>query len=120
MVLLVPERLKNLIFGRIESITIIDGSKIEMGDLGNNFVYFSPFIYFCILLFGFLFLTQFLLLVVVDKVCVGQSKAKSVCAFLQELNDVIKAKFIEEYSEALIEANPSFISQFTLAVATPI
>ncbi|KAF9669526.1 hypothetical protein SADUNF_Sadunf14G0116700 [Salix dunnii] len=46
------------------------------------------------------------------------SKAKCVCTFLQELNDAVKAKFIEEYPEALIGSNPSFFSQFTLVVAT--
>ena len=56
----------------------------------------------------------------VDESCVGQSKAKCVCAFLQELNDAVKAKFIEEYPEALIETNPSFFSQFTLVVATQV
>ncbi|CAN1220250.1 NEDD8-activating enzyme E1 regulatory subunit AXR1 [Linum perenne] len=54
----------------------------------------------------------------VDESSVGQPKAKCVCAFLQELNDAVKAKFIEEYPEALIETNPSFFSQFTLVVAT--
>ncbi len=50
----------------------------------------------------------------------GQSKAKCVCAFLQELNDAVKAKFIEEHPEALIETNPSFFSQFTLVAATQV
>ncbi|KAF3443685.1 hypothetical protein FNV43_RR13375 [Rhamnella rubrinervis] len=86
------ETLKNLVLGGVGSITVIDGSKVELGDLGNNFM--------------------------VDKSSVGQSKAKCVCAFLQELNDAVKAKFIEEYPEALIETNPSFFSQFTLVVAT--
>lgn len=86
------ETLKNLVLGGIGSITVIDGSKVEVGDLGNNFM--------------------------LDESCVGQSKAKSVCAFLQELNDAVKAKFIEEYPEALIEMNPPFFSQFTLVVAT--
>ncbi|CAL5391201.1 unnamed protein product [Camellia sinensis] len=86
------ETLKNLVLGGIGSITVIDGSKVEVGDLGNNFM--------------------------VDESSVGQSKAKSVCAFLQELNDAVKAKFIEEYPEALIQTNPSFFSQFTLVVAT--
>ncbi|XP_031278694.1 NEDD8-activating enzyme E1 regulatory subunit AXR1-like [Pistacia vera] len=86
------ETLKNLVLGGIGSITVIDGSKVELGDLGNNFM--------------------------LDESCVGQSKAKSVCAFLQELNDAVKAKFIEEYPEKLIETNPSFFSQFTLVVAT--
>ncbi|KAL0319856.1 UNVERIFIED_CONTAM: NEDD8-activating enzyme E1 regulatory subunit AXR1 [Sesamum radiatum] len=76
----------------VGSITVVDGSKVELGDLGNNFM--------------------------VDESSVGHSKAKTVCAFLQELNDAVKAKFIEEYPEALIESNPSFFSQFTLVVAT--
>lgn len=86
------ETLKNLVLGGIGSITIVDGSKVEIGDLGNNFM--------------------------VDESNVGVSKAKCVCSFLQELNDAVKAKFIEEYPEKLIETNPSFFSQFTLVVAT--
>ncbi|XVE74469.1 hypothetical protein DITRI_Ditri12bG0019500 [Diplodiscus trichospermus] len=86
------ETLKNLVLGGVGSITVVDGSKVELGDLGNNFM--------------------------VDESSVGQSKAKCVCSFLQELNDAVKAKFIEEYPEALIETNPSFFSQFTLVVAT--
>ncbi|KAM1666445.1 hypothetical protein ACFX1X_046086 [Malus domestica] len=86
------ETLKNLVLGGVGSITVIDGSKVEPGDLGNNFM--------------------------VDESSVGKSKAKCVCQFLQELNDAVKAKFIEEYPEVLIETNPSFFSQFTLVVAT--
>ncbi|KAL1325013.1 hypothetical protein HN51_035105 [Arachis hypogaea] len=86
------ETLKNLVLGGIGSITVVDGSKVEVGDLGNNFL--------------------------VDESSVGQSKAKCVSSFLQELNDSVKAKFVEEYPEALIETNPSFFSQFTLVIAT--
>jgi amyloid beta precursor protein binding protein 1 len=86
------ETLKNLVLGGIGSITVVDGSKVEVGDLGNNFL--------------------------VDQSSLGQSKAKCVCSFLQELNDAVKAKFVEEYPDALIETNPSFFSQFTLVVAT--
>ncbi|KAI3966741.1 hypothetical protein MKW92_038738 [Papaver armeniacum] len=86
------EALKNLVLGGVGSITIIDGFKVEEGDLGNNFM--------------------------VDESSIGQSKAKCVCAFLQELNDAVKAKFVEESPEALIEMNPSFFSQFTLVIAT--
>jgi amyloid beta precursor protein binding protein 1 len=60
------------------------------------------------------------MMLVVDKSSVGQSKAKCVCAFLQELNDAVKAKFIEEYPETLIATNPSFFSQFTLVIATQV
>ncbi|KAL0650858.1 hypothetical protein Bca4012_093549 [Brassica carinata] len=59
------EALKNLVLGGVGSITIVDGSKVELGDLGNNFM--------------------------VDERSVGQSKAKSTCEFLQELNDSVKA-----------------------------
>ncbi|GFP79576.1 nedd8-activating enzyme e1 regulatory subunit [Phtheirospermum japonicum] len=86
------ETLKNLVLGGVGSVTIVDGSKVELGDLGNNFM--------------------------VDESSVGQSKAKTVCAFLEELNDAVKAKFIEEYPEKLIDSNPSFFSQFTLVIAT--
>ncbi|KAH0916800.1 hypothetical protein HID58_031246, partial [Brassica napus] len=86
------EALKNLVLGGVGSITIVDGSKVQLGDLGNNFM--------------------------VDERSVGQSKAKSTCAFLQELNDSVKAKFIEESPDTLIVTNPSFFSQFTLVIAT--
>ncbi|NP_001288878.1 NEDD8-activating enzyme E1 regulatory subunit [Brassica rapa] len=86
------EALKNLVLGGVGSITVVDGSKVELGDLGNNFM--------------------------VDEGSVGQSKAKSVCAFLQELNDSVKAKFIEEDPDTLIITNPSFFSHFTLVIAT--
>lgn len=56
----------------------------------------------------------------VDESNIGESKAKCVCSFLQELNDAVKAKFIEEYPQALIETNPLFFSQFTLVVATQV
>lgn len=32
------ETLKNLVLGGIGSITVVDGSKVEEGDLGNNFL----------------------------------------------------------------------------------
>lgn len=32
------EALKNLVLGGIGSITIVDGSKVQIGDLGNNFM----------------------------------------------------------------------------------
>ncbi|KAI3732498.1 hypothetical protein L1987_63703 [Smallanthus sonchifolius] len=86
------ETIKNLVLGGIGSITVVDGSKVENGDLGNNFM--------------------------VSETSLGQPKAKCVCAFLQELNDAVKAKFIEEHPITLIETNPSFFSQFTLVVAT--
>ncbi|XP_068644346.1 NEDD8-activating enzyme E1 regulatory subunit AXR1-like isoform X1 [Aristolochia californica] len=86
------ETLKNLVLGGIGSITLVDGSRVEEGDLGNNFM--------------------------LDAESIGLSKAKCVCSFLQELNDSVKAKFVEESPDALIETNPSFFCQFTLVIAT--
>ncbi|OEL18987.1 NEDD8-activating enzyme E1 regulatory subunit AXR1 [Dichanthelium oligosanthes] len=54
----------------------------------------------------------------VDEGCLGQPRAKSICSFLQELNDAVKAKFVEETPATLIDTNPSFFSQFTVVIAT--
>ncbi|KAG8061526.1 hypothetical protein GUJ93_ZPchr0003g18201 [Zizania palustris] len=53
-----------------------------------------------------------------DVGCLGQSRAKSICLFPQELNDAVKANFVEESPVSLIDTNPSFFSQFTNVVAT--
>ncbi|KAL5726809.1 NEDD8-activating enzyme E1 regulatory subunit axr1 [Ranunculus cassubicifolius] len=86
------EALKNLVLGGIGSITVVDESKVDEGDLGNNFM--------------------------LDESSIGKSKANCVSAFLQELNDAVKTTFVEESPEALINTNPSFFSQFTLVIAT--
>ncbi|ONM10908.1 NEDD8-activating enzyme E1 regulatory subunit AXR1 [Zea mays] len=86
------EALKNLVLGGIGSVTVVDGSKVESSDLGNNFL--------------------------LDEGCLGQPRAKSICSFLQELNDAVKAKFVEESPAHLIDTNPSFFSQFTVVIAT--
>ncbi|KAL3615593.1 NEDD8-activating enzyme E1 regulatory subunit axr1 [Castilleja foliolosa] len=92
-----PETLRNLVLGSVGSVTIVDGSKVELGDLGNNFMG---------LMFGTVTLVDSVL---VDEPSVGQSKAKTVCVFLEELNDAVKAKFIEEYPEKLIDSSPSLL-----------
>lgn len=86
------EALKNLVLGGIGSITVVDGSTVEASDLGNNFL--------------------------LDEGCLGQPRAKSICSFLQELNDAVKAKFVEESPAHLIDNNPSFFSEFTVVIAT--
>lgn len=46
------ETLKNLVLGGIGSITIVDGSKVEIGDLGNNFMGMIVFlVLFCSVIF---------------------------------------------------------------------
>lgn len=129
------ETLKNLVLGGVGSITVVDGSKVELGDLGNNFMGIILLLLnsFAECEFLFLFYSFFLMGVVfffssatfanadiVDESSVGQSKAKTVCSFLQELNDAVKAKFMEENPENLIQSNPSFFSQFTLVIATQV
>lgn len=86
------ESLKNLVLGGIGSFTIVDASKVSASDLGNNYL--------------------------VNWESMGQPKAKSVCALLQELNESVGAKFVEESPEALLESNPAFFAQFTLVIAT--
>lgn len=112
------ETLKNLVLGGVGSITVIDGSKVELGDLGNNFM--GILLFYSRILFTFICALMLCMILVVDESSIGQSKAKCVCASLQELNDAVKAKFIEEYPKALIETNPSFFSQFTLVIATQV
>ena len=92
--------------------------KLNLATLGTTFwvcfsILESPYLYFCVLMLLHMML-------VVDESSIGQSKAKCVCASLQELYDAVKAKFIEEYPETLIETNPSFFSQFTLVIATQV
>ena len=50
----------------------------------------------------------------------GCSKAKTVSGLLQELNESVEAKFVEESPETLIDSNPEFFSQFTLVIATQV
>ena len=66
--------------------------------------------------------SSFLILIPEYGVSKGQAALEktSICLLNQELNDAVKAKFIEEYPETLIETNPSFFSQFTLVIATQV
>lgn len=120
------EALKNLVLGGIGRCTIVDDSKVETRDLGNNF-----FGMFCVCVY--LFLSRFMCLLgiklflfgciffpTVDWESIGLPKAKAVCAFLQELNDTVEAKFVEDSAEALLDLNPEFFSQFTLVIATQV
>lgn len=141
------ETLKNLVLGGIGSITVVDGSRIEIGDLGNNFMgmVLLSLVYIMLYVSNHCIISaqapSFFVLAAkmenavakmfhlidaavsispVEESSLGESKAKCVCTLLQELNDAVKAKFIEEYPEKLIETNPSFFSQFTLVIATQV
>ncbi|CDY10045.1 BnaC08g44060D [Brassica napus] len=82
------EALKNLVLGGVGSFTVVDGSKVELGDLGNNFM-------------G----TRFQLYI-------------PLFEFPVALMILLKATFIEENPDTLISTNPFFFSQFTLVIAT--
>lgn len=112
------EALKNLVLGGIGSITVVDGSKVEIHDLGNNFL--CKHVLLLVLSFSTSSNSLDTFFMTVDEDSLGQSKAKCVCSFLQELNDAVKAKFVEEVPDNLIEKNPSFFSEFTLVIATQV
>ncbi|GBG92527.1 hypothetical protein CBR_g55862 [Chara braunii] len=86
------EALKNLVLGGIGSFTIVDEARVKPADLGNNFL--------------------------VDHESLGQLRAKCVSGLLQELNEGVAARFVEESPETLIEHDANFFSAFTLIVAT--
>ncbi|KAF8063874.1 hypothetical protein N665_1182s0003 [Sinapis alba] len=77
------EALKNLVLGGVGSITIVDGSNSSLETLET--------ISWC------------------DERSVGESKSKSTCAFLQELNDAVNAKFVEENPDYVDYDKPFFL-----------
>ncbi len=88
------ETLKNLVLGGISGFTIVDGSKVEAADLGNNFM--------------------------VGPDALGEPRAKVVTDLVTELNDAVAGSYLEEAPESLIERSPQFFAQFTIVVATQV
>ncbi|CAI6003661.1 unnamed protein product [Closterium sp. NIES-64] len=86
------EALKNLVLGGIGSFTVVDGATVEAHDLGNNYF--------------------------LDRTHLGTSRAQAVTALLQELNESVAARFVEESPATLIQDNATFFSEFTLVIAT--
>lgn len=86
------ETLKNLVLGGIASFTVVDGSKVEARDLGNNF------------------------LVAPDSL--GEPRAKVVTQLLKEMNDSVSGSYVETSPEGLIDADPGFLGRFDLVIAT--
>ncbi|CAI7851977.1 unnamed protein product [Closterium sp. NIES-54] len=86
------EALKNLVLGGIGSFTVVDGATVEAHDLGNNYF--------------------------LDRTHLGTSRAQAVTALLQELNESVAARFVEESPATLVENNAKFFSEFTLVIAT--
>ena len=80
--------------GGIAGFTIVDGSKVESRDLGNNF-----------------------LLAETD---LGHSKAQGVSSLLKELNDSVAGGFVETDPAQLIDDQPDFFKGFSLIIATQV
>jgi len=83
--------MKNLVLGGVSDYTIVDGAKVEMRDLGNNFL--------------------------VDTDSLGQSKAECCSRLLQEFNESVSGRFIAETPEHIIDNQPEFFKTFTLVLA---
>uniref|UniRef100_A0A6B2L1E8 NEDD8-activating enzyme E1 regulatory subunit n=1 Tax=Arcella intermedia TaxID=1963864 RepID=A0A6B2L1E8_9EUKA len=89
------ETLKNLVLPGIGEFTIVDGNKVTLRDLGNNFF--------------------------VEQDSIGKSRAEEVTRLLYELNDMVKDKHsIQQDPDALIESNPDFVKDYTIIIATEI
>ena len=88
------EALKNLVLGGIASFTIVDGARVTARDLGTNFL--------------------------LDAACLGSARAQAVAELLKELNDSVEGSFIVEEPAALVEANPNFLEDFDLVIATQV
>lgn len=84
------EILKCLVLPGIHKFTIVDGGKVCVEDLGNNF-----------------FLTE-------DSI--GQSRAVETCKHLQELNGDVHGHHLEQDPTELLENDPEFFRQFSLVL----
>lgn len=76
----------------IGAFTVVDGAVVQERDLGNNF---------------FLDATQ-----------VGESRARCVTSFLQELNEHSRGSFVQEDPLSLLRTKPSFLDDFTFVIAS--
>jgi amyloid beta precursor protein binding protein 1 len=86
------ETLKNLVLPGIGSFTVVDGSKVEPKDLGNNWF--------------------------VTGDSLGQSRAKTVMELLREMNEEVEGNYVEEDASLLITSNPDFFLSFSLVIVT--
>lgn len=85
------ETLKNLVLPGIGSYTIIDNHTIQAADTGSNFF--------------------------LDVDCIGQSRAKTVCEYLQELNSDVTGRYLDQDPADLILSDPKYFqNNFDLVV----
>mmetsp|Transcript_361 Transcript_361/g.614 ORF Transcript_361/g.614 Transcript_361/m.614 type:complete len:534 (-) Transcript_361:106-1707(-) len=90
----ITETLKNVVLPGIGSVTIVDDKKVKQEDLGNNF-----------------FVT------VSD---LGKSRAEITTKLLQELNDNVRCRYLEEDPVTLISSHLSYFDDFSFVVASGI
>ncbi|KAI9317551.1 ThiF family protein [Dichotomocladium elegans] len=86
------EILKNLVLPGVGSVTIVDNATAQEADIHNNFF--------------------------LEASNIGQSRARSTAALLQELNDDATVDFIEESPGQLIHEQPEFFETFSMIIAT--
>ncbi|GAB4817852.1 hypothetical protein N2152v2_004898 [Parachlorella kessleri] len=86
------EALKNMVLGGIDAYTVVDGSKVEPADLGNNFF------------------------VTADSL--AGSRAQCVTECMSELNETVAGSYVDEDPHTLITSNPAFFKQFNLVLAS--
>ena len=86
------EALKNLVLGGVASYVVVDGKKVDVRDLGNNFM--------------------------VDKESLGESRAECCSRLLKEFNESVSGRYIAEHPEQLVDREPDFFKDFTLVIAT--
>ena len=86
------EAMKNLVLPGIGSFTVVDAKTVDQNDLANNFF--------------------------VQVGDVGSSRAECVTKLLQELNEHVAGKFVDEDISQVLEARPDFLDPFKLVIAT--
>eukprot|EP00698_Gefionella_okellyi_P011971 TRINITY_DN3197_c0_g1_i1.p1 TRINITY_DN3197_c0_g1~~TRINITY_DN3197_c0_g1_i1.p1 ORF type:complete len:551 (+),score=162.64 TRINITY_DN3197_c0_g1_i1:26-1654(+) len=86
------ETLKNLVLPGVGEITIVDPFQVTPRDLGKNFF--------------------------VDQASLGKSRAETTARLLNELNDLITVKSVQEDPVKLIDNSPEFFKQFNFIIAT--
>lgn len=71
---------------------MVDGQPVTARDLGNNFF--------------------------LEDAHLGQPRAQCVTALLQELNEHVRGSYVNDSIESVLAANPTFLDDFSLVVAT--
>ncbi|CAO3615632.1 unnamed protein product [Cunninghamella echinulata] len=84
--------IENLILPGVGSVTIVDNKKVDKKDVQYNFF--------------------------LENENISMSKAEAVMNLLKELNEEVKASFVDMAPHLIIEQNPEFFNAFDLIIAT--